>query len=160
MAEQQTVRRIVAAPMAAVPQIVHMAGWQLTHSTPARNSLLHRDGSLHGASWPNRQDEQRRFCLLSEYIDPLPLGPEQSRNYSGTSVADVEPDNLWRKSLDVASLAEVGVFGHNGEAFFASVVPDPCVFGAAQANISDVKAIGILFGELSDQAETEVLVEE
>lgn len=96
--------------------------------------------------------------LTFEVLDALAFTPEQLGNYYGPCIPHVEPDDFRREAFDVAPLAEVGILRDDHEVLRAGVIPDLPVLRAAQADVSDVGAVGKFAREDSHERRTQVLV--
>jgi hypothetical protein len=75
-------------------------------------------------------------------LDALAFTPEQFRDCYRQCVADVEPDDFRWEPLDVAALAEVGIFRDDQEAARTSMIPNLPISRCAKADVPDVGAVG------------------
>src|ERR1035437_885765 len=88
------------------------------------------------------------------------MAPEYSLNVGRRTIADVDPDDLWRWAVQQASLVKVRVFRNDGQSSGRRIVPHRLVVCPPEADVSNVCRFSIAVGEQLDEVMREVLVEE
>lgn len=106
------------------------------------------------------QHQQRRLLVHSELFNSPTFGSRQANYFRGPGVANVEPDNLWRKTLDKTSLPEISIFRNDREPVLPGKNPNLTIIGALQSNISYMSAFRILILQSNRKCWTQILVEE
>jgi hypothetical protein len=106
-----------------------------------------------------RQHEQGPFDIKAERSDPRLLSAEETCNVSGASVANPQPDDLWRSTVQETSLTEIVVFRDNHESVVARVIPHETVGSAEQADIAHVAAARKFLSQQLHEPMAQVFVE-
>jgi hypothetical protein len=108
--------RTCGSPAAAACQVILPA---------TTDALLDRD-------CPERQNQKRRIFRRSEGLDTSAFSSQQFGDRCGPSVADIEPDDLGRKALDIAAVAEISVLRCDRKSVRRGVRPDIVVARSAE----------------------------
>ncbi len=105
-------------------------------------------------------DQQCGLLFLLEVAHPLCLSGQEPGDSLGASVADLEPHNLRRGSVQEAALPEVVVLRDDDEAVLFGELPDARVGGPGQPDLANMLAVWVVVSEQVGEPRAHVLVEQ
>ena len=94
-----------------------------------------------------RNVEQAMLGIIQERGDGSPLFRQYLSNRFGAGVADLDPDDFWRRSVLAQQIFKISVLGKDVERVLAGIMPDIIVVGFGQLDIRHMHRTGKLIPE-------------
>ena len=105
------------------------------------------------------QRQERLLCVGHEPLEPPSILEKELPNRARTRIANHQPYDLGRRSMDGGQLAKVGVLRNQDIVVITGEAPDSIVALAVEPDLIHVPATRVLRRELIDEGWAQVLVE-